>query len=173
MLTEVLTTSLAEAGFELTAMESYLDQVTHALRLQTPLDLATFTHLWAQRISARCSRMIGQARARRPCSFPTRELWTQADRGPPVPAPHRRAHGTRAAGSLTGSAIPFPLPLPPRLALIFALITLAAALGVVGIVCLQFRVLLPGEPGALACRMRRLVDGRVVYVCSGSRYPTL
>jgi hypothetical protein len=45
MLTQVLTTSLAEAGFELAAMESYLDQVTHALRLQTPLDLATFTHL--------------------------------------------------------------------------------------------------------------------------------
>ena len=155
MLTQVLTTSLAEAGFELAAMESYLDQVTHALRLQTPLDLATFTHLGLGEILRPLLAHDKSGAGAQAMLFPTRELWTQADRDllSQRLTAALMAHGLR--GSLTGFYTVSSAS-AAQIGTDFRRITLAAALGVVGIVCLQFRslplvslVLLPVGCGAL------------------------
>jgi predicted exporter len=154
VLIQVVTTSLAEAGFDLAAMQGYLDQITHALRLQTPLDLATFAHLGVGELLRPLLAHDKRGAGAQAMLFPTKELWTQADRDllSQRLTAALMAHGLR--GSLTGfytvsSASAAQIGAEGR-------ITLAAALGVVGIVCLQFRslplvslVLLPVGCGAL------------------------
>jgi predicted RND superfamily exporter protein len=154
-LLQVVTTSLVEAGFDLTALQGYLDQVAHALRLQVPLDLATFTSLGFEELLHPLLAHDERGAVAQALLFPTKELWAQADRDSLSQRLTAELTARQLRGSITGlytvssaSAV--------QIAADFRRITLIAALGVAGIVCLQFRslllvslVLLPVGCGAL------------------------
>jgi uncharacterized protein len=154
-LLQMVKTSLVEAGFDLTALQGYLDQVAHALRLQVPLDLATFTSLGFGELLRPLLAHDETGAVAQALLFPTKELWTQADRDSLSQRLTAELTARGLRGSLTGlytvssaSAV--------QIAADFRRITLVAAIGVMGIVCLQFRslllvslVLLPVGCGAL------------------------
>lgn len=79
-LLTVLRTSLAEAGFDMTALQPYIERVQNALTLPAPVDLATFRALGFDALlrpllAHDATGAVGVA-----LLFPVTELWTLAAR---------------------------------------------------------------------------------------------
>ena len=141
MLLQVVTTSLVEAGFDLTAIVGHLDQVAHALRLQVPLDLRHFTLPGlGEPLSPLLAHDETGARAQA-LLFPTRSCGPRPIGTPLSQCLTAELTTRELRGSLTG-LYTVSSAFAVQIAADFRRITLVAALGVVGIVCRQFRSLL-------------------------------
>lgn len=154
-LTTVLTTSLAEAGFDVAALQGYISAIQHALTLREPLDLSTFRArgfdpLLRPFLAHDAAGAVGLA-----VLFPAQDLWTQETRDTLT----QRLTAVLAAQGVHGTLNSLYTISSASAALIsadFRRITLLAVAGVVLCVSLQVRrlllvlmVLLPVSCGAL------------------------
>jgi uncharacterized protein len=137
-LAAVLTTSLEEAGFEVTALHGYLTRVQHALTLQTPLDLASFRALGFDELLRPVLAQDAAGAVGLALLFPTTDLWTLAERT----AVSQRVTRLLAEGAIHGSLTGFYLissASAARIGADFRRITLLATAAIVVLVVLQFR----------------------------------
>jgi predicted RND superfamily exporter protein len=137
-LMAVLTTRLAEAGFDVTALHTYLSSIQHALTLHSPLNLAAFKalgfgELLRSSLAHDATGTVGLA-----LLFPMQELWTQDERQAVSQRLTRLLAELNVHGSLSGLYI-ISTASAARIGSDFRRITLLAAVWIVGLVALKFR----------------------------------
>jgi uncharacterized protein len=181
-LAAVLTTRLAEAGFDVAALHGYIARVQHALTLHTPLDLAAFRALGFGELLRAFLAQDATGAVGLAILFPTRDLWTLAERQAVTQRLTQLLAEQGVRGSLMG-LYTISAASAASIGADFRQITLLAATCIVVLVAVQFRhlpriglALLPVGCGTLwtaglfaLCGfklnfMRLLLDFRVVDV---------
>ena len=150
-----LSTSLAEAGFDVSTMQEYMERVQHALTHQTPMDLATFRALGFDALLQSLLAHDAAGAVGVAMLFPTHDLWTPAARD----AITQRLTATLTAYGIRGTLSGLYTVSSASAALLSAdclRITCVAFLGVVLLVIVHMRrpwlismVLLPVACGTL------------------------
>ena len=137
-LLTVLSIRLEEAGFDVTALHTYLSRVQHALTLDTPLDLSAFRalgfgELLRSSLAQDATGAVGLA-----LLFPVRDLWTQDERQVVSQRLTRLLAELGVHGSLSG-LYTISAASAAHIGTDFRRITILAAAWIVVLVALQFR----------------------------------